>query len=1740
MSSANTFNRANNNETNSGNHKQNHHELPNESDDSQLSDEDDSLLRLSQQAQHRKLSQSQLVNDEPLEPMDPIVTANNSGDIDYDEDFSNDPIVEEEEDDEEEEGEEEEEEDDDDDSVHNDDNDHPDEDEELEMLETADFLRQLMQARRISEMNSGSGDNNNNNTNNNQNASNANEEQPREGELDDARAEFLRAIGALSGARRGESSNAARTEEARGGSDNNDHGSGGRNAPTGFVDVMQRLMGGGIMFGGGLQEGENIGALVDNLEQRGDTFIILESLNQISENLLMMNGLTAERLIPSNRLARNLVNIMDDPTLEEELELHLVACRCLYNFLEVNQDFIHDALNNNAVPALCNKLLEIKYIDLTEQALQTLEMISRDTISHNSIIVNNGLTACLQYLDFLTVHAQRKCLSIVSNSCTNISVSNFNKIKEAFTSITEVVRAHNDQNVVENAWITIARIIECFKNKPDYLNELFSGKELFFKELVNVILVSCNKSSNTSAESEQVALSYSSCLSLIKSLIILSSVSIEVSKILLSDCDIGSMIVKALNKFARSRSSKSNEAAKGNDEATISIEALLAAPKELVSQFLTLIGYLLPIIYTPAKALYLKPDFEDYEEKENINHKRVELCTEIIPDDFWKFVNEVWTLSIYSIQATTDVDIRRRGFINLYRIVSSINEPQLGQIKHHELISGLLASVVNQYQPQVLQGLKSMADSRKQEEDVDMRTSDFEDFDDARDQLSSEERQYDESDEEMDGGTSENDESQENEENDEGEEEEEDADDDEEDDADDDDDDGEDDFPVVTNRPEDLKSLNSTMLMLSALEILNVLLKKAASVYLQAFEREGLMNDVTSILKSSSFLRKGSRTKSAQNHFSASFANKYIDVEYTKEYEFRSSIKDVYFKIKSAASEIKKEYNNEKMSQSSELSEHMRLLYFVKEILSDIKTTKSFTYDEWLQVWEQFKFALQGASDKVHVSSFELISSGVITQLTNLLTSNDSDHVFESSPCYRAFIHSFFNDDCSDAKLLVHQLLEALTRSESFEIVSAGSHNHHSASSRDQQQATLMANQIKLKLNLEGDLGDLKMPTNLQNMVVSVHAIATFKSILSFLKQRLQFMEQLTNIGSNRASSNETEEGKKFDFSLEFLINGEVIPLETTIYGAIYRSAQTKPDEIVDPKKIWTNLHQITFRKVSNEVSNEDVFNNYNSNVDDSELTIYDKTTIGVLQLLKVLFKMNTFVHHGGKPSVPVKDFINWKLTAKLNRQLEEPLVVASGTLPGWSIHLTKQFPFIFPLATRIFFFQSTSFGYSRLIHQWQLRTNQNYEDNRGNDNANNNSAYNQRPQLGRPNRHKVRISRKMMLQSALKVLGMYGSTPGILEIEYFDEVGSGLGPTLEFYSTVSKEFSKRKLKLWRDDNRYDGDAEGYVENKHGLFPSPMDKQQVNNENGKKILYFFSSLGKFIARALLDSRIIDFNFNPIFLKLVQFLNQKNTSSQSQPLNQKLMKKIVSLQNLKLVDPELAKSLQHLQKYAKVFENVPPEQRNFVEIDGAKLGDLGIYFELPGYPKYELIPNGSDTLVQADNLDLYITKVLENTLFTGVIHQTKAFMDGFSKVFPISSLMIFSPQELVELFGNCEEDWSFDALSSAIVANHGYSKDSPEIKELINILIDFDLEEKRQFLQFLTGSPKLPIGGFKALRPELTVVRKHAEDGLKDDDYLPSVMTCANYLKIPKYSSKEVMREKLLQAVKEGAGAFLLS
>ena len=69
-----------------------------------------------------------------------------------------------------------------------------------------------------------------------------------------------------------------------------------------------------------------------------------------------------------------------------------------------------------------------------------------------------------------------------------------------------------------------------------------------------------------------------------------------------------------------------------------------------------------------------------------------------------------------------------------------------------------------------------------------------------------------------------------------------------------------------------------------------------------------------------------------------------------------------------------------------------------------------------------------------------------------------------------------------------------------------------------------------------------------------------------------------------------------------------------------------------------------------------------------------------------------------------------------------------------------------------------------------------------------------------------------------------------------------------------------------------------------------------------------------------------------------------------------------------------------------------------------------------------------------------------------------------------------------------------------------------------------------------------LEGFRSLAHRLTIVRKKAEANseVMSDEQLPSVMNCVNYLKLPDYSSKEVMCQKLKFAMFEGQGSFLLS
>jgi hypothetical protein len=98
--------------------------------------------------------------------------------------------------------------------------------------------------------------------------------------------------------------------------------------------------------------------------------------------------------------------------------------------------------------------------------------------------------------------------------------------------------------------------------------------------------------------------------------------------------------------------------------------------------------------------------------------------------------------------------------------------------------------------------------------------------------------------------------------------------------------------------------------------------------------------------------------------------------------------------------------------------------------------------------------------------------------------------------------------------------------------------------------------------------------------------------------------------------------------------------------------------------------------------------------------------------------------------------------------------------------------------------------------------------------------------QYGRLQRKKIEVPRDSPMQVALKVFDLFGASSSILDIHFQGEVGTGLGPTLEFFASVSKEFAWKDLKLWRDaDSTL---PSKYVHHPFGLFPSPMLNEVVD------------------------------------------------------------------------------------------------------------------------------------------------------------------------------------------------------------------------------------------------------------------------------------------------------------------------
>ncbi|KAL6957925.1 HECT-type E3 ubiquitin transferase, partial [Sarracenia purpurea var. burkii] len=310
------------------------------------------------------------------------------------------------------------------------------------------------------------------------------------------------------------------------------------------------------------------------------------------------------------------------------------------------------------------------------------------------------------------------------------------------------------------------------------------------------------------------------------------------------------------------------------------------------------------------------------------------------------------------------------------------------------------------------------------------------------------------------------------------------------------------------------------------------------------------------------------------------------------------------------------------------------------------------------------------------------------------------------------------------------------------------------------------------------------------------------------------------------------------------------------------------------------------------------------------------------------------------------EEFINSKLTPKLARQIQDAHALCSGSLPLWCYQLMKACPFLFPFETQRQYFYSTPFGLSRALYRLQQQQG---ADGQG-------SISEREARVGRLHRHKVCLSCNRILESAVEVMETYSSQNVVLEVEYFGEVGTGLGPTLEFYTLLSRDLQKVGLGMWRSissSNKTLMKVDGYeqknrkiknitvlgsagdsdlIQAPFGLFPQPWPPNADASDGSQfsKVVAYFRLVGRVMAKALQDGRILNLPMSTAFYKLM--------------LGQEL-----DLHDILSFNAELGRSLQEFQ-----------------------------------------------ALVDIHSLDKYISSVVDATVRIGIASQMEAFRAGFNQ------------------------------------------------------------------------------------------------------------------------------------------------
>ena len=352
-----------------------------------------------------------------------------------------------------------------------------------------------------------------------------------------------------------------------------------------------------------------------------------------------------------------------------------------------------------------------------------------------------------------------------------------------------------------------------------------------------------------------------------------------------------------------------------------------------------------------------------------------------------------------------------------------------------------------------------------------------------------------------------------------------------------------------------------------------------------------------------------------------------------------------------------------------------------------------------------------------------------------------------------------------------------------------------------------------------------------------------------------------------------------------------------------------------------------------------------------------------------------------------------------------------------------------------------------------------------------------------------IKISRDNCLEESIEQIE-YVDLWREVKIEFKGEVSYDAGGLFrEWFIILIEELEKKEKGIFE---KSECDEISYVFNKN------------LNEQSSWVEKYLCFIGKLMAKSIIDNITINLSFNILIYKLI-------------------LEEEIKFEDLKNIDTYLYSSLLSLKQ-------MKPE-----ELDAMEIYYTYQYNDSEGkLVTDELIPDGEN--IKVTDINDYIEKRIKY-----IVKKSKFLVEYIQK-----GLFTYIPKNILKSINSYElellicgrpfidvKEWKENSVYKG-----KYSKSSSCVKWFWEEIYKLNQENLRRFLQFSTGSSRVPINGFQNLesnRGELAKFCLNSVPYNKNGNNYIRAHTCFNRLDVPQFKKKDEVHDAIQFVLKNITG-----